>query len=102
MALSLQVIYPITDDTSFDMEYYLGTHAAIVEEHMGAHIASAQVTKGIAGGPDAPPPFYAVFTATFADQAAMDAAMKQSGPVIADVPNFTNTQPHTLIGEVVA
>ena len=101
MALSLQVIYPITEDTHFDMDYYLATHMPMVGEHMGAHIESTLVTKGLAGGPDVPPPFYAVATMTFADQEAMNAAMAAAPPVIADIPNFTNTQPHMLVGEVV-
>ena len=101
MTVSLQVIYPIKDDTHFDMDYYLSTHDALVKEHMGAHISSTLVTKGLAGGPDTPPPFYAVFTATFTDQAAMQAALSGAGPVLADIPNFTNTQPQMLMGEVV-
>ena len=101
MAVSLQVMYPITDGTSFDMDYYLDTHMTLVGEHMGEHIASTLVTKGVAGGPDAPPGLYAVATMTFADQAAMDAAMAKSGPVLADIPKFTDTQPQILIGEVV-
>jgi len=101
MALSLQVIYPVTGDTSFDMEYYLGTHMPMVGEHMGAHIQSTLVTKGLAGGPDTPPPFYAVASMIFADQDALNAAMAAAPPVIADIPNFTNTQPQMLVGEVV-
>ena len=102
MALSLQVIYPITDDTHFDYDYYLGTHMPMVGEHMGAHIASVLVTKGLASGPDAPPEVYAVATMTFADQSALDAALGAAGPVIADIGNFTNTRPQMLIGEVIA
>jgi len=102
MTLSLQVIYPIEDDTHFDMDYYLGTHMPLAGEHMGAHIESTMVTKGVAGGPDTPPPFYAVATMTFADQAAMDAAMAAAGPVLDDIPNFTNARPQMLVGEVVA
>lgn len=101
MTLSLQVIYPIADDTQFDMDYYLSTHMPLVGEHMGAHIQSTLVTKGLAGGPDTPPAFYAVATLTFADQAAMDAAMGAAGPVVGDIPNFTNTTPHMLVGEVI-
>jgi uncharacterized protein (TIGR02118 family) len=102
MALSLQVIYPITDETHFDYDYYIGTHIPMVGEHMGAHIASVLVTKGLASGPDAPPQSYAVATMTFADKSALDAALSAAGPVIADIPKFTNTQPQMLIGEVIA
>lgn len=101
MARSLQVIYPITDGTHFDMDYYLSTHMELVAKHMGPHIASTLVTKGLAGGPDTPPGFYAVASITFADQAAMDAALAASGPVMGDIPNFTDVAPQVLMGEVV-
>ena len=101
MPVTLQVTYPVKDDTNFDYDYYLSTHMALVGEHMGPHIDSTLVTKGLAGGPDTPPGAYAIATIVFADQAAMDAAMGAAGPVLADIPKFTNTQPEMLIGEVV-
>ncbi|MEX3006933.1 EthD family reductase [Hoeflea sp. TYP-13] len=100
MRLSLQVLYPITDSTNFDYDYYLTRHMPLVGEHMGVHIESTLVTKGVAGGPDAPPGFYAIATMIFADQAALDSAMAASGPVLADIPNYTNTTPQMLVGEV--
>ncbi|MDJ0821927.1 MAG: EthD family reductase [Paracoccaceae bacterium] len=100
MSISLQVAYPITDDTQFDHDYYLATHMALVDEHMGPHIDKTLVTKGLAGGPDVPPPFYAIASFVFADQAALDAAMAAAGPVLADIPKFTNSQPQMLIGQV--
>jgi uncharacterized protein (TIGR02118 family) len=101
MAVSLQVIYPISDDTSFNYDYYTSSHMEIVGKYMGPHLQSTLVTKGLAGGPDAPPGSYAIATILFADQAAFDAAMAVSGPVMADIPNFTNSQPQILIGEVI-
>ncbi|AAV93633.1 EthD family reductase [Ruegeria pomeroyi] len=101
MPVSLQVAYPTRDDTTFDYDYYLTTHMGLVAEHMGPHIQNTVVTKGLAGGPDTPPPFHAIATIVFADQNAMNAAMKASGPVVSDIPNFYNSAPQMLIGEVV-
>lgn len=101
MAVSMQVIYPITDETKFDYDYYLSTHMGLVGEHMGEHIDSTVVTKGVAGGPDVPPSIHAVATIVFADQDAMNAALAKSGPVVGDIPNFYNAQPTILFGEVV-
>jgi uncharacterized protein (TIGR02118 family) len=74
---------------------------ALVAEHMGPHIDSTLITKGLAGGPDVPAPFHAIATMVFADNGAMKAAMKAAGPVMADIPNFTSVQPQILIGETV-
>lgn len=101
MPVTLQVAYPADNGSTFDMDYYLSTHIPLVGKHMGAHIANTIVTKGLAGGPDTPPPFHAVATIVFADQDAMNAAMKASGPVVADIPNFYDAAPKMLIGEVV-
>lgn len=102
MTLSLQVIYPAEGDTTFDMDYYLGTHMPMVDAHMGTNIQQVLVTRGVAGGPDTPPGFHAIATMTFADQEALDAAMAAAGPVIDDISNFTNAKPQMLIGEVIA
>ena len=44
-------MYPITETTNFDYDYYFGKHMEIVGETMGEHIQSTLVTKGVAGGP---------------------------------------------------
>jgi uncharacterized protein (TIGR02118 family) len=101
MAKSLQVIYPVGEGTHFDFDYYLSTHFDIVGQHLGPHVASQVVTKGLAGGPDTPPGFHAVATFTFADDDALNAALAAAGPAVADIPNFTNSQPQMLVGDVV-
>ncbi len=101
MSVSLQVIYPIGTETHFDFDYYVDTHLPLVGEHMGSHIERTVVTKGIAGGPDEAAGHYAIATIIFEDQDAMNDAMSKAGPVLADLPNFTNVKPQMLIGEVI-
>ena len=102
MSLSIQVLYPISDDTNFDFEYYVDKHLPLVGETMGAHIENVLVTKGIAGGPGVPPSYYAIATITFKNQSEMDLAMSNIDTAVNDIPNFTNTKPVMLIGEVVS
>ncbi|WP_299550018.1 EthD family reductase [uncultured Tateyamaria sp.] len=99
MPMTLQVLYPVSNGSTFDDDYYQSTHMGLVAQHMGAHIQSQVVTKGLAGGPDTPPGFHAIATFVFADQAAFDATMADAGPVLADLPNFTNVTPTMLIGQ---
>jgi uncharacterized protein (TIGR02118 family) len=73
----------------------------LVGETMGEHIQSTLVTKGIAGGPDVPAAYYAIATMVFEDQSAMDSALSKVDAALGDIPNFTNTEPVMLIGEVV-
>ncbi|MVO15088.1 EthD family reductase [Parasedimentitalea huanghaiensis] len=102
MAVSLQVIYPISEGTTFDYSYYTTKHFDLVGEHMGEHIETMFVTKGLAGGPDTPPGIYAVATLVFENQDALNASMAAAPPVLADIANFTNVQPQMLIGEVIS
>ncbi|MCB1310624.1 MAG: EthD family reductase [Sedimentitalea sp.] len=101
MTMTLQVIYPATDGTSFDFDYYLGTHMPLVARHMGPHIDSTLVTRGVAEAPDGAPATHAVATLVFKDEAALKAGLAAAGPAVADIPNFTDTKPQMLIGEVI-
>jgi uncharacterized protein (TIGR02118 family) len=101
MSVSLQVLYPVGDDTHFDHDYYTATHIPLVGEHMGEHIESTSISKGLAGGPDVPAGFYVVATMVFASMDNLQAALEVAGPVLADIPKFTNTEPKMLIGEVI-
>jgi len=103
MAVSVQVIYPVSEGTTFDYDYYVDKHMKLVDETMGPHIRSTVVTKGLAGGgPDAPPAFHAVATFVFDDEAAMGAALANAAPLNDDLANFTDSEPAFLIGEVIA
>lgn len=101
MAISLQVLYPVADGEWFDHDYYLATHIPLVDQHMGRAIDTTVVTKGISGGPDTPASYHAIATFIFADRAAFQQAMAAAGPVLADIPNFTDMTPQMLIGEVI-
>ncbi len=101
MPISLQVAYPVSDASKFDHDYYLESHVPLIAKHMGLHIASQVVTKGVAGGGGAATPFHAIATFVFQDQAGLDAALAAAGPVLDDVPKFTDVQPQMMIGEVI-
>ncbi|MFT7060532.1 MAG: hypothetical protein ACJASV_003054 [Pseudorhodobacter sp.] len=101
MSVSLQVLYPTENGTTFDYDYYSATHMAIVGEHMAPHFESAVIAKGLAGGPDVPPAFHAIATMVFADADKRQAALDAAGPALADIPNFFSGQPVLLIGDVI-
>jgi uncharacterized protein (TIGR02118 family) len=99
MAITLQVLYPVGPDTHFNYDYYFDKHFEVVNDCIGSEISSLHVVKGVAGGPDVPPPFYAIATMEFASQANLDKAMADVGPALADIDEFTNVKPQMLIGE---
>jgi uncharacterized protein (TIGR02118 family) len=102
MATTIQVLYPITDKTSFDYDYYATSHMKLVNQHFGPHVQSAHVTRGLASGPDTPPDYYAIATLNFATHDAMTAALAGGDPVFADIANYYNGHPQMLIGETIS
>lgn len=99
MAMTVQVIYPTGEGKTFDFDYYVNTHLPLVSEVWGHTVAeNASVSRGLAGGPDTPPGYFAIATLSFPDEAAMNAALAKAGPLLEDIPNFTNSQPDMLIG----
>ena len=102
MSMSLQVMYPVTETTKFDYDYYFNKFKKIVGETLGEHTQSTLVTKCIAGGPDVPAGYYAIATMVFENQSALDLALSKAGTALGDIPNFTNAEPVMLIGEVIS
>ncbi|MFW8635777.1 EthD family reductase [Cribrihabitans pelagius] len=102
MTVSLQVFYPALPDSRFDHAYYAQTHMELVGRHMGQYLERAIAVRGLSGGPETPAPYHAVATLLFATQEDMKAAMKASGPVMADIANFTDVEPQILIGALIS
>ena len=78
-----------------------GFNLGCVDESLGEYMESSVVTKGIAGEPDVPAPYYAITTLVFKDKSALDGALSKIDKPVADIANFTNTKPIMLIGDVV-
>ncbi|WP_158969039.1 EthD family reductase [Chachezhania sediminis] len=100
MSASMQVIYPATEGTTFDFDYYMDTHMKLVADSFGPHLDQTLVTRGLAGGPGVPPGYHAIATMVFKDQAAMNEALKDSADAVKDIPNFYNGKAQMLFGEV--
>jgi uncharacterized protein (TIGR02118 family) len=102
MANSVQVLYPNAEGTHFDHDYYTATHMKMVADAWGALTESVVVTRGVAGGPNVPPGYHAIATLVFKSAEAMKEGMGKAQHLLDDIPNFTNTTPQMLIGEVIA
>ena len=93
--LSVQILYPKSDDTTFDMDYYCQTHMPMLADALGdaCHGWGASTVKT--------GKWEAMGWAMVESQEAFDAAMASAGAAImGDVPNYTNVQPELVIGDV--
>jgi uncharacterized protein (TIGR02118 family) len=98
----ITVLYPNTPGVTFDFDYYLEHHAALIARLYGDCIAKLELRRGSATPDGSKVPYVAVINIWIADQEAFDhAGAKHGAALIADVPNFTNTMPIIQIDEIV-
>ena len=93
--ISVHIMYPKTDDSTFDMNYYTSTHMPMLAEALGDSCTGwgATVAKG--------DQYEAIGWATVTSQEAFDACMAENGAkILGDVPNYTNVQPELVVGDI--
>lgn len=93
--IAVHILYPKSDDSSFDMSYYTGTHMPMLADALGDACTSWGATTVTAG------PYEAIGWCTVSSQEAWDATMAEhGGSILGDVPNYTNTAPTLVVGDV--
>lgn len=101
-AIKVSVLYPNADGKTFDMDYYCNKHVPMVSELLGDAIIGATVEKGLGGAaPDSAAAYLAMGNLYFE---SIDSFQNSFGPhadkIMADIPNYTNSEPTIQISEV--
>ncbi len=95
--ITVSILYPQTDDSTFDMDYYTSSHMPMFAGHLGDACQGWGVADVM--GND----YHAMAWATVTSVEAFNAAMGEHGAeIMGDVANYTNVSPVLLLGEVVA
>ena len=96
------VLYPNGPGATFNMQYYLASHMPMVRQVIGAALKGIGVDEGLGGGePGSPPRYLAIGNLFFESLDAFQLAFAtHGGPIVADIRNFTNTQPVIQINDV--
>ncbi len=93
--ISIHIMYPKTDESTFDMDYYCATHMPMFVKALGPACnawGASEVTDG---------PWAAVGWCHVENRQALDTALGEHGAAIAaDVANYTNVAPEMIIGEI--
>jgi uncharacterized protein (TIGR02118 family) len=100
--IRVAVMYPQSEGKSFNLEYYMNKHMKLVKEKLGSlGLVSSEVDVGISGMGYSPPPYFAlgylIFDTVEKFQAAFD---KVGDELLADIPNYTNTEPVVQISDL--
>ena len=100
--IKVSVLYPNSENSRFDIDYYCNRHMPMVKEKLGAALKAMSVDHGLAGGAPGSKPAYAAmghlhFETVEAFQVAFGPHAKA---IMADIPNYTNVQPIVQISDV--
>ena len=100
--IRVNVLYPNSVGSTFDMDYYLAKHMPMVGERLKPALQGMTVDHGLSGGLPGTDPAYRVITALMFD--SMDAFQRAFLPHLAeiqgDIPKFTNSAPTIQVSEV--
>ncbi len=100
--IKVSVLYPNTDATSFDIDYYCNSHMPMVKEKLGAPCKSIAVDGGLGGGTPDSPALYVAMGHLYFD--TVDDFQSAFGPhaeaIMGDIPNYTNVDPIIQISQV--
>ncbi|MEQ9640330.1 MAG: EthD family reductase [Alphaproteobacteria bacterium] len=99
--ITISVMYPEGEGATFDMDYYMNTHMPLVDKHVGHVLKGKTVLQGVAGGaPGSSAPYRVMAMLQLGSMADLEEFGKNAGPLMADVPNFTNITPSMQVSEV--
>jgi uncharacterized protein (TIGR02118 family) len=98
--IKVSVMYPNGAGAKFDMAYYQNSHMPMVQRKLGATLKGMSIEEGLGGmPPGSPAPFIAGCSLLFDSVEAFGAAFADhADSIMADMPNYTNTQPVIQIG----
>ncbi len=102
--IALTVLYPKTDTSRFDMDYYLNQHVPLTRARLTPVGAiGIDLEEGLVGGaPDSPPAYAVIGRIRFNTLEELQTALATHGPeLIGDIPNFTDVQPELQISRII-
>ena len=100
--IRVTVVYPNTQGSCLDINYYCKTHIPLVQRLLGPALKGVAVEQGVAGGtPGSAPPYLAIGQLQFDSAEAFQASFgPHAQEIMSDIPNYTNVQPVIQISEV--
>lgn len=100
--IKVSVLYPSTEDKSFDMDYYCEKHIPMVRQCLGDACKGISVDQGLSGGEPGSDAAYIAMAHMLFD--SIDEFLSSFSPhsqeIMADVSNFTDIEPVIQISEV--
>ena len=101
--IRVSVLYPKSDNSHFDLDYYLTKHIPMTKELLTpTGIVRIEVDEGLAGfPPDQPATYHAIGYLVFEKIEDLQNGMAAQGAaILGDIPNYTNVQPIVQVNRI--
>ena len=100
--IRVSVLYPNTEGSNFNMDYYCNTHIPMVKGKLGPALKGVAVEEGLGGAEPGSSATYAamghlIFESVETFQAAFG---PHADAIIGDIPNYTNVEPTIQVSEI--
>jgi uncharacterized protein (TIGR02118 family) len=101
--IKVSVMYPFSENKTFDMEYYRTRHMPMVAAFLGSNLVKFTIEKGLESGiPNQPLPYIAIGTFYVKSLSDYRSAIAPNREAIrADFANYTDITPVILVSEFV-
>ena len=93
--INVSVLYPKSDETKFDLDYYCANHIPLVTERFGALCKRIEVNVGVTDPTSGSEPPHMVIAHMYFDslQDFQAAFGPHAQEIMGDIKNYTNVQP---------
>ena len=100
--IKVSILYPYRENGRFDFDYYCAQHMRLAAKHFEPALKGWSVDKGISGGePNSVASFVAAGHFLFDSLEAFQAVFAPvAAELVADIPNYTDSEPQIVISEV--
>jgi uncharacterized protein (TIGR02118 family) len=102
IVIKVSVLYPNSDDCTFDMTYYCDKHIPMVQNLCGDACKGVAVEQGLGGpAPGSPAAYVAMGHLLFDSVGEFQAAFEpHAAAIMGDIVNYTNSTPTVQISEI--
>jgi uncharacterized protein (TIGR02118 family) len=99
--IRVAVLYPNSDGTTFDVDYYINRHMQLVQNRLEPFgLLGWEVDAGLAGMDNSSAPYACIGYMFFNSVQDFHTGLEKAGEdLFADVPNYTNITPVIQISE---
>ena len=100
--IRVSFFYPNTEGSTFNLEYYSNTHAALAKQSLAPALKGFSIDYGLSTlMPGSKPPYHAIGHLLFESiEAFYGAIMPHAEQLRSDVPNYTNVEAIIQISEI--